>query len=290
MVRVLVVGATGMLGSMVHAYLRRNPKLTVHGTAKKCQGDLLAFDAHKPAGPQLDALPKADCCINCIGIIKPHCKDDDPKGVREAIAINALFPHDLAQACAERKIKAIQIATDCVFSGAKGPYDEAAPHDPFDAYGKSKSLGEAFGMLHLRCSIVGPERKGKLSLLEWFLGQRDGAQLKGFMHHLWNGVTTLRFAKLCEQIVVQDAHGRLLAASHVHHVVPKDVVNKRELLELFKDVFEKDVTISPVGDIGPAVDRRLATRYGLLEQLLPQVMIAQDLRELRAFIDGGSWP
>ena len=35
--------------------------------------------------------------INAIGIIKPYCKDDDPEGVFNAIRVNALFPHNLAQ-------------------------------------------------------------------------------------------------------------------------------------------------------------------------------------------------
>jgi dTDP-4-dehydrorhamnose reductase len=38
--------------------------------------------------------------------------------------------------------KIFQIATDCVFSGSKGNYNEKNLHDAFDVYGKSKSLGE----------------------------------------------------------------------------------------------------------------------------------------------------
>ena len=36
----------------------------------------------------------------------------------------------------------LQIATDCVYSGATGGYTESSSHDALDVYGKTKSLGE----------------------------------------------------------------------------------------------------------------------------------------------------
>ena len=97
----------------------------------------------------------------------------------------------------------IQIATDCVYSGKTGGYNEDSLHDALDAYGKTKSLGEVRSstFLNIRSSIIGPEINHKVLLLEWFLKQPKGAVLNGFSNHLWNGVTTLQFAELCLTII-----------------------------------------------------------------------------------------
>lgn len=282
MTRVLVLGSSGMLGSMVHGYLRRNSALHVTGTTREVF-DAEAFAAGAPQKQQLDA----DYVMNCIGVIKPFCKDDDAVGVRRAIAVNAVFPHKLAAAAAARGSRVIQIATDCVYSGAKGQYLETDPHDALDVYGKTKSLGEVFDktLLNIRCSIIGPELKNRVSLLEWFLGNKAGAELKGFTHHRWNGVSTLQFAKLCERIVeTPGLYERLLRMSHVHHFLPNSTVDKYQLLCLMNEAFGRKMKIQPVGDVGPPIDRTLASRHNLLHELYPAGTMSDALRELVAYL------
>src|SRR5580704_11736904 len=91
--KIIVLGASGMLGSMVSGYLAKNPKLSVLGAVRD------TFDAEQfvYGRPQKTTLG-ADVIINCIGVIKPFCKDTDPAGVQRAIIINGLFPHKLAAA------------------------------------------------------------------------------------------------------------------------------------------------------------------------------------------------
>jgi dTDP-4-dehydrorhamnose reductase len=278
MTRVIVLGARGMLGSMVARQLRRNPALEVIATTR-AEFEAEAFASGVAQRQALDA----DYVINCIGVLKPYCKDSDPAGVRRAIAVNALFPHRLAAAARRAGARVLQIATDCVYSGARGEYVEADPHDPLDVYGKTKSLGEVLdgSVLNLRCSIVGPEPAAKVSLLEWFLSNPDGAEVKGFTHHRWNGVTTLQFARLCERIVcAPGTYERLLAHSPLHHFVPNDAVDKYELLCLMNEAFGRRIVVKAVSDIGPSVDRTLATRQGLLAELFPPATLRDALLEL----------
>ena len=285
MTRILVLGSSGMLGSMVYGYLRKNSAFQVTGTTREVF-DAEAFVAGVPQKQQLDA----DYVVNCIGVIKPFCKDDDAAGVRRAIAVNAVFPHKLAAATAARGARVIQIATDCVYSGGKGQYVETDAHDALDVYGKTKSLGEVFDktLLNVRCSIIGPELKNRVSLLEWFLGNKDGAELKGFTHHRWNGVTTLQFAKLCERIMeTPGLYERLLATSHVHHFLPNSTVDKYQLLCLMNEVFGRKMTIRPVGDVGPPIDRTLASKYGLVDEVYPSGTMSDALRELVAYLRVG---
>lgn len=284
MTRVLVLGSSGMLGSMVYGYLRKNPSLQVVGTTREVF-DAEAFTSGAPQKQQLDA----DWVLNCIGVIKPFCKDDDDAGVRRAITVNAMFPHRLAAVAKARGARVIQIATDCVYSGAKGQYLETDAHDALDVYGKTKSLGEVFDktLLNVRCSIIGPELENRVSLLEWFLGNEDGTELKGFTHHRWNGVTTLQFARLCERIVLTGGlYERLLAASHVHHFLPNSTVDKHQLLCLMNEAFGRKMRIRPVGDVGPAIDRTLASKHALLREVYPAGSMRDALAELAAYVRG----
>lgn len=278
--RVLVLGVTGMLGSMVEAVLRSATRYDVRGTARQTETER-AFES-PPSGPYaFDAERDGDAAllrivedfrpsfiINGIGVIKPYCRDDDPAGIRRAIMVNALFPYRLAAAARRARARVLQIATDCVFSGKEGQYIESDPHDPLDVYGKTKSLGEvkAEHVLHLRCSIIGPEPFRKISLMEWFLKQEDGATVQGFTHHLWNGVTTLQFSQCCADIVSagESFFDTLVGVSPVHHFIPNATVTKYDLLRVLADAFGKRVRIEKASEPGPPVNRTLASLYSLL--------------------------
>jgi hypothetical protein len=82
---------------------------------------LLKFDAaNDDLRESLSGIDRVDYVINCIGVIKPHIKDSDDKQRANAIAINGLFPYSLESWSREVGAKVLQIATDCVFSGATG--------------------------------------------------------------------------------------------------------------------------------------------------------------------------
>jgi dTDP-4-dehydrorhamnose reductase len=271
--KVLVLGATGMLGSMVARVLSQNPELDVSGTVRDrrlavgdeidsavgtAEIDLLEFDAaHDPVADLLAADDYA-WIVNAIGVIVPSIDERDPASVARAIELNAAFPHRLAAARGGEQ-RVIQIATDGVFSGLSGPYAEADAHDAIGVYGRSKSLGEvaAPGFLNLRCSVIGPERSPAESLLSWLLSQPSGARITGYTNHRWNGVTTWHFARLCEA-VISGSVGELPSPLHV---VPGDALTKAELLELAGAAFGRSDVAVTRGAASEAVDRRLTTTH-----------------------------
>jgi dTDP-4-dehydrorhamnose reductase len=288
--KVLILGSSGMLGWVVDAHLSRLSRELNITSASRSGGrgaTPMTFDAEAFLTGAVNLPEGFDFVINCIGIIKPYCKDNDPEGVRRAIRINALFPHVLASACRASGARLIQIATDCVYSGDKGNYVEADAHDARDVYGKTKSLGEVFdgSALNIRCSIIGPELKSHLSLLDWFLAQPDGSELAGFSHHRWNGVTTLQFAELCEQIIVGGPRtfDALVKTSTVHHFVPNEALTKFDLMGMFCRVFGRVHPVRNVSDVGPPVDRTLATRYSALAALCGDYGLEKALVDLRTF-------
>ena len=242
--KVLILGATGMLGQACHLVFKSDSNFESISTSRIIKKDMKFFDASADSIEYLINEVSPDWIINCIGIIKPHINENNFSSVKNAIAVNSLFPHQLASAISNLKTKVLQIATDCVYSGKEGGYTENSPHDPLDVYGKTKSLGEVSSeqFFHIRASIIGPEYGRSTSLQEWFLSQPKNAEVNGFTDHLWNGLTTHHFALLAKAIVL--AGGDF---SGTQHVIPANIVTKAELLESFAQVYNrKDIQINAV--------------------------------------------
>jgi dTDP-4-dehydrorhamnose reductase len=262
MKKVLILGATGMLGSACKSVLGDSPKLEVIGTARNAEDGNINFDAAKDDIKDVIAVVKPDWIVNCIGVIKPHINEESLESRTRAIEINGLFPEKLALST---KKPIIQIATDCVFSGRKGSYVESDLHDATDVYGKTKSLGEmpAENLKHLRVSIIGPEVGRSTSLLEWFRNQPNGASLNGFTDHLWNGITTHHFGYLARGIIEQD-----FTEFSRTHIIPKDVVSKADLLRIFASSYNRsDISITDTKS-SVTIDRTLATENTELNRKL----------------------
>lgn len=263
--KVLILGCSGMLGSMVLDYFSRNKKIEVHAalkdssmlnklTQKYKNVKFIFFDAEINNFSALDEH-QFDWIINSIGSIKPTINEHNNKSIKRAIFLNSIFPYDLSDLFYKRS-NIIQIATDCVFSGKKGGYVETDPHDATDIYGKTKSLGEVRtnNFFNVRCSIIGPEIKKKGSLLEWFLSNKE-KKIKGYSNHVWNGVTTLHFAKLCEAIVTNN-----LKLPNKFHFIPRDTVTKYKLLIYLNKNYKKSFDIQRA-NTESSIDRSLSTLY-----------------------------
>jgi dTDP-4-dehydrorhamnose reductase len=266
--KVAILGSTGMLGAITLDSFVASNDFDIIGTyrsekeaqpfiKKYPQVEFRMLDAETTSIEDIaKAINGTQWVVNAIGIIKPYIHDDNPQEVERAIRVNALFPHLLAKAAQKNRAKVIQIATDCVYSGAKGSYVENDVHDAIDVYGKTKSLGEAYldNVYHLRCSIIGPEIKAHMSLMDWFLGQPKNAEVNGFTNHQWNGVTTLHFARICQGIIKQ-----AVAIPRLQHVIPGNLITKANLVKCFAKEFKRsDITINEV-EAPKVIDRTLAT-------------------------------
>lgn len=245
--RVLLLGATGMLGKAVYEVLSRDHE--VIPTTRR-EFDPLAIQ-YRPE--YLDDFVRSvghvDMVVNAIGITIPASKR---VGAPETFFINSVFPHMLARAYGE---KLIHITTDCVYSGTDGgaPYYEISPHSPKDAYGLSKSFGEPAECLTIRTSIIGPDGDGT-GLLGWFRAQTG--RVNGFTNHIWNGITTKEFGKVCAKLL--NERGAWRGLFHVH----SNTVTKHDMLVAFKKKYAQDVQIVPV-EASIAVNRQLSTNCGL---------------------------
>jgi dTDP-4-dehydrorhamnose reductase len=275
-----------MVGHMVARILSRAKGLEVDGTERSRPAAPLYFDA--ASGVEgLRALWRRSggyrFIINCIGVTRAALDERDPRAVEIAVRVNAILPHHLAAVATEFGARILHVSTDGVFSPSAGACAEDAPHDCSDVYGKTKSLGEVTApeVLTLRCSIVGPDPSGRRGLLEWFLALPDGKEVTGYTDSLWNGVTSLQLAALCQRIIEQDAFQTLWEESPVHHFCPHRALSKYELLRLFGDEFQRRVVVIPGPTPGGPVTRVLVSRYQGLRALFgTELTIADAVRAL----------
>ena len=149
-IKVLIFGASGMLGSMVTDFLSRDESLSVTATMRSpelidkarrfmsnVEWQIFDIKDENRTVQQFQEFAEPDWIINAIGIIKPYIHDDQPDDIERAITGNSCYPHWLARSFEKSRI--LQIATDCVYSGSKGNYIEGDKHDAIDVYGKTKS-------------------------------------------------------------------------------------------------------------------------------------------------------
>lgn len=255
--KVLVIGATGMLGYSIFSNLSELSNLDVYGTVRSVNGVEHFFSSTDKLIPNVDVKDfatlertvldtKPDVVINCIGLIKQH---DVSKQHVEAIEINALLPHKIAQLCDSIQARLVHFSTDCVFDGKTGSYLESDLPTATDLYGKSKCLGEVDYGKHvtLRTSIIGHELKSSVSLIDWFLSQEGS--VKGFSKAVFSGLPTVYVAKVLANYVLPNPSLSGLYQLSV------DPIDKFSLISKVADVYSKKIEIEKFEDF--VMDRSL---------------------------------
>lgn len=261
--KVLVIGASGMIGSTVMRVLSEKEDWQVNGTVRNADckrffagriADRLVTGVdieHADVLPRLLDLMTPNVVINCAGLTKHKPNAEDPL---VSIPINTLVPHRLAALCKLVGARLIHVSTDCVFSGQQGSYREDDFADARDVYGQSKALGEVIypHTVTLRTSTIGHEFETKYGLLEWFLAQQS--RCKGYNKAIFSGLPTVVFAQIVRDLVVPNSE-----LSGLYHVAAS-AINKFDLLTLIANVYGKEIEIEL--DDGVVIDRSLnASRF-----------------------------
>jgi dTDP-4-dehydrorhamnose reductase len=244
--RILVLGASGMIGSAIYKILSAESSLEVYGgireiDAKKFFPEPLRHNlinygdlTSKGSIPFVLAKVKPEVVINCAGLTKHKKEADDPGMV---MPINASMPHQFASACADKHVRFIHISSDCVFSGLKGGYVEGDLPDASDLYGRSKAIGEVIGCnaLTLRSSAIGHELCTNYGLLEWFLSQDK--ECLGFSRAIFSGLPSIVFGHVIKDFVLPNNN-----LQGLYHVSAAPI-NKYDLLKLIANIYGKKIEI-----------------------------------------------
>jgi len=260
--RVLVLGASGMIGSTMLRVLSERTDWNVFGTLRSpnpalqikapCAKFIHGFDAR-----QIDSIvaiitqARPQVVINCVGLVKQLPGGKDPL---KSISLNGLLPHRLAKLCELSQARLVHISSDCVFSGGQGDYSETDTPDPVDIYGRSKLIGEVNypHAVTLRTSGIGHELESGHGLLDWFLAQEES--IEGYTKAVFSGLSTLELSRLVRDIVIPrpNLHG-------LYHVASEPIA-KYDLLQMVSREYGKTLHIEPNDEV--KIDRSLnASRF-----------------------------
>jgi dTDP-4-dehydrorhamnose reductase len=261
--RILVLGASGMLGSAMFRVLTQERRHEVFGSVRSqwnkkhfaselADSIITGIDVeNSDALARLFSNVRPEAVVNCIGLVKQLAEADDPLS---ALPINALLPHRLARLCELVRARLVHISTDCVFLGTKGGYKEEDTPDALDLYGRSKLLGEVDypHAVTLRTSIIGHELNSAYGLIGWFLSQKGS--VKGYRRAIFSGLPTCELARVVCDLVLPHAelHG-------LYHVAAEPI-SKYDLLCMVNREYDIGLEIEPDYDL--EVDRSLdASRF-----------------------------
>lgn len=209
---ILILGHKGMLGHMVRKYLKQFftvQTILYRWPEDNFKASILNSDA--------------DILINCIGAIPQKTDKYD---------VNTELPIWLENNFSG---KIIHPGTDCEMDD--------------DPYGVSKEQASRYLKENgvktkiLKASIIGPELENHTSLLDWFLFNQDSL-VYGYEDAMWNGVTTLTWAKECHKLI----NGWNQYEKET--ILESTCISKYNLLSLFKEVFSKNIEIQSVPNKG----------------------------------------
>jgi dTDP-4-dehydrorhamnose reductase len=251
-VKILVLGATGLLGNAMFRSMSKASDVRVDGTIRHEAARGLFAPEHAAyltvvediENPDelarlLDAA-RPDVVVNCIAVGRPA-----PADPMRSISVYSVLPRRLSHLCRLAGARLIHIGSDGVFSGSRGSYTENDPSDADDIYGISKLLGEVTEShaITLRTSIIGHELQSGSGLLEWFLSQQG--QCRCYTRAIFSGFPTIVLADLIRDVVIPrpDLHG-------LYHVATRPI-SKFDLLRLVAKRYGKTIELIPDDRPGP---------------------------------------
>lgn len=262
--RVLVLGATGMLGNAVLRLFAESLGYEVVGSARSAGSvhllrDNLRTKVHvgiDVENPDILArlfdTVRPNAVINCVGLVKQLAEANDPLS---ALTTNAMLPHRLSRLCSLVDARLVHISTDCVFTGSKGNYRESDIPDAQDLYGRSKLLGEVVDDAHtitLRTSMIGHELASAHGLVGWFLGQ--SGSVHGYRRAVFSGFPTVELARVLRDYVLPNPQ-----LQGLYHLSAAPI-DKLTLLQLIATQYGHPIEI--IRDDQVVIDRSLdSTRF-----------------------------
>lgn len=141
MKRVLIIGASGFLGTELNKTFKLDSSYEVFGTYSKTTEHNLEF----LAVTDLESINKIflkiqpDIVIITAALTNvEYCETN----IEETYKINVLGIENIVKACKQYKSRVIYVSTEYVFDGIDGPYDEKSKVNTINYYGETKLLGE----------------------------------------------------------------------------------------------------------------------------------------------------
>lgn len=206
--RILITGATGMLGATLVKIFKKKYEVFATGSSNISTLDVknyLSFDLGSDNFSQLIKWSKPDIVIHCAALTNGNYCDKNPL---EAFKINGLSLKKMAQEL-NNETHIIYISTDAVFANDMHKAREQDCVNPESVYGKSKELGEFFlnqskvNYTIVRTTIVGlNQNKERQGFVEWIINSsRANEEISLFDDVLFNPISIYNFTEQLESII-----------------------------------------------------------------------------------------
>lgn len=139
--KIVVTGASGLLGRSVMRILARREDISLVGLAYSRSGKSLErIDLTSDSDiDSLFAEHAPQIVVHCAAERRPDVSEKDPDATTK---LNVDSTRLLAEACKRNGAWLLYLSTDYVFDGANPPYSPSAPVNPLNHYGTTKLAGE----------------------------------------------------------------------------------------------------------------------------------------------------
>ena len=226
MKKILVTGASGMLGATLVNHLSQNYDVYATGKSifKKQFKKYLKFDLSRSCYKKLFQWSDPDLIVHCAAITDGNFCENNPK---KAYLINSKSISKLI-AYSKKKVKIIYISTDAVFPSTLSMCNEKDITSPENIYGKSKELAEKEliksdrNYIIIRTTIVGLNiNNKKQGFVEWILNSsKKNKKISLFDDVLFNPISIWDLSKEID-FVIQSG-----LKNGIYHISGSEVISK----------------------------------------------------------------
>lgn len=246
--KILLTGATGMLGKHIFTLLEGNAEIDLYAVGRSAQPQIKNYiNADISNIAQLHAVLddlKPECVIHCAAETNVNLCETDKERVYSLHVLSS-------EAIASKTYisKSIYVSTDSVFDGQRGNYTETDLKNPLNYYAKTKSLGEDM-FLHgqhpaviIRTNIIGYSTPFKSSLFEWaYQNLKQSNPVSGFTNIIFNPL----YVKTLAEIVVNETVSKD-ANTGIYNFGTNGHISKYDFLNMMASAFDfQPGLISPV--------------------------------------------
>ena len=232
---ILVIGASGLVGSAIYKFLINHYKVV--GTYNKYKIKNFKHLDLTISIEKTNILNSIDwdvivCCSALTDV--DYCENyPNESYLHNVEAIKNLLNSN-------QKSKIIYISTDYVFDGKKGPYSEKDLTNPISIYGKHKLIAENLIMSHSDRNVVirvtnvfGPEERNKNFLNRLLFSNNFDKSLVSSDQYA-TPIYSFDIAKLVKLIINTDGYG-------LYHLGGYEYVTRQDIIDLINNFSKKNI-------------------------------------------------
>lgn len=240
MTKILILGASGFLGTKLYSVLKEKYEIIGTYNSHKREGLEKLDTTDKTAVNGFFLKHKPDITINTVVLNNIEACE---KNKEIAEKVNSLSAGNVAEACKLAKSRLIYISTIYVFSGEKGDYSEKDIPSPVNMYGE----------IHLKAEQEALNLPNSIIIRSDFIyGYNGKGQSNSFFSDIIKGKNiSLNNEQERQPLFIDDAADAIQIMieknlSGIFHLAGPDKINKYQLGIRMENLIRKESCITPV--------------------------------------------